>query len=132
MPRESRLSVLIADDELLLGEALKLALEPEYEVVALVGDGAAAIAGAEQHHPDIVLLDISMPVMNGLQAAARIAQSCPSALIIMVTSQTDRAYVDEAFERGAVGYVRKGSMVDLQDAIYTVLNGQRYRPAFAR
>ena len=127
---DSRCSVLIADDELLLADALKRTLEPEYRVIAIVGDGAAAIVAAEEQQPDIVLLDISMPVIDGLHAAERIAQSCPSVRIIFVTSHTDHAYVEEAFHRGAAGYVRKGSISELQDAIHTVLDGRNYRPSF--
>ena len=123
---------MIADDQLLIAEALRNALEPKYHVVATVGDGAAAVQAVEQRQPDIVLLDISMPVMNGLQAAERIAQSWPSVRIIFVTNHADRAYVDEAFERGAAGYVKKGSTADLEEAIHTVLDGQHYRPTFAR
>ena len=105
-------------------------LEPQYCVVSVVGDGTAAIAAAELYQPDIVLLDISMPMMNGLQAAAPIAQRCPSVRIIFVTSHTDKTYVEKAFKRGAAGYVSKGSGADLQNAIRTVLGGQYYRPDF--
>jgi two-component system nitrate/nitrite response regulator NarL len=132
MPLGGRISVLIADDELLIAEALRNALEPKYHVVATVADGAAAVQAVEQHQPDIVLLDISMPVMNGLQTAERIAQSCPSVRIIIVTNHTDHAYLEEAFERGAAGYVQKGSTADLEEAIHRVLDGQHYRPTFAR
>ncbi len=125
-----RFSVLIADDELLLAEALRRVLEPQYEVVSIVGDGAAAVSAATEHQPDIVLLDISMPVLNGLQAAERIVQSCPSVRIIFMTSHTEHIYVEAAFQRGAAGYVRKGSIAELQDAIRTVLDGQHYRPSF--
>lgn len=130
MATYSRVSVLIADDELLLAEAIRRAVQPQYHVVSIVGDGAAAIVAAEEHQPDIVLLDISMPVMNGLQAAEHISRSCPSARIIFVTNHTDQLYVQEAFRRGAAGYVQKGNIAELRKAICTVLNGEQYRPAF--
>jgi DNA-binding NarL/FixJ family response regulator len=93
-------------------------------------DGAAGVDAVQQHRPDIVLLDISMPVMDGLDAAERITKSCPSVFIIFVTTHTERAYVDEAFRRGAAGYATKGNLPELLIAITTVLNGQHYRPAF--
>ena len=65
-----------------------------------------------------------------LDAAERISKNCPSVFIIFVTSHTQSAYVDEAFQRGASGYVRKGNVVELRDAIRMVLDGQRYRPRF--
>ena len=119
MSSDSRLSVLIADDQLLLAESLRQALEPQYKVVAIVGDGVAAIQGVERHLPDILLLDISMPVMNGLQAAEHIAQYCPSVRIIFLTCHTDHIYIEEAFNRGAAGYVRKGSIAELDEAIHS-------------
>jgi DNA-binding NarL/FixJ family response regulator len=79
-----------------------------------------------------VLLDISMPVLNGFEAAEKIAEVKPSVKIIMVTSHAAPAYVEEAFLRGARGYVVKGRSADLFDAIRTVLAGRFYRPQFGR
>jgi DNA-binding NarL/FixJ family response regulator len=125
---DTRVSILIADDELLFAQALRRALEPSYRVLAIVGNGNAAIAAVQKYRPDIVLLDVSMPVMNGFEAAEVIAQSCPSARIIFVSNHMHRAYVEEAFNRGAAGYVPKGNLAHLQDAIRMVLDGQQYRP----
>jgi DNA-binding NarL/FixJ family response regulator len=122
--------LVIVEDDGILRYALERSLAPEYEILASVGDGAAGVDAVQQHCPDIVLLDIFMPVINGLDAAERIAKSCPSVLIIFVTAHTERAYIDEAFRRGAAGYVRKDNLAELQVAITTVLNGQRHRPDF--
>ena len=129
---DRKTTLVIVEDNATVGYLLQRGLEPQHQILASVGDGAAAVQAVNEHHPDIVLLDISMPIMNGLDAAECIAKSCPFDSIIIVTSHTDRGYVEAAFDRGAVGYVRKGSIADLQDAIRTVLDGQRYWPAFCR
>jgi DNA-binding NarL/FixJ family response regulator len=129
---ERRTTLVIVDDDELLRYGLQRRLEPHYDVVASVSDGVAAIDAVNEHHPDIVLLDISMPVMDGFETAERIARNCPRASIVFVTSHTDHSYVEEAFRRGAAGYVVKGSIKELQDAISTVIDGERYRPAFCR
>jgi DNA-binding NarL/FixJ family response regulator len=127
---DRKTTFVIVDDDETFRYALERSLAPEHEILASVGDGAAGVDAVIKHCPDIVLLDISMPVMNGLEAAERIAKNCPSVFIIFVTSHTNRAYVDEAFHRGATGYVQKGNRAQLQEAICAVLDGQRYQPAF--
>jgi DNA-binding NarL/FixJ family response regulator len=82
--------------------------------------------------PDIALPDISMPVLNGLEAAQRIMEEKPAVKVIIVTSHDDPFYIEEAFRRGARGYVLKGRISDLLEAIRTVLQGQFYRPNFGR
>lgn len=128
---DRKTTFVIVEDDSIFRYVLERELSPKHKVVASVGDGAAGVDAVKEHCPDIVLLDISMPVMNGLDAARRIVKECPSVLIIFVTSHTERAYVDEAFQSGATGYVRKDSLVELQDAIRTVLGGHRYWPAFS-
>jgi DNA-binding NarL/FixJ family response regulator len=123
---------VIVEDDGIFRYALERSLAPQYEILASVGDGAAGVDAVQQHRPDIVLLDISMPVMSGLDAAERITKSCPSVFIIFVTSHTERRYVDEAFRRGAAGYVRKDNFPELLIAITTVLYGQHYRPDFGQ
>ena len=129
---DRKTTLVIVEDDGILRYALERSLAPQYEILASVGDGAAGVEAVQQHRPHIVLLDISMPLMNGLDAAERIAKSCPSVFIIFVTTHTERAYVDEAFRRGAAGYVRKGNLPELQVAITTVLNGQHFRPDFGK
>jgi len=113
-------SVLIAEDEVLIREALRQELDKRFKVVAAVWDGQAAIETAEKVRPDVALLDISMPVMNGLDAAKQIAEAVPEVKIIVVTSHAEPAYVEEAFRRGARGYVLKGRLTELIDAITAV------------
>jgi DNA-binding NarL/FixJ family response regulator len=125
---EDPFKVLIAEDDAILRYTLERTLEAEFRVVAAVGDGAAAVQAAGEHEPDVALLDISMPVLNGFEAAEKIAQVRPSVKIIMVTSHAVPAYVEEAFRRGARGYVVKGRSADLFEAIRTVLEGRFYRP----
>jgi DNA-binding NarL/FixJ family response regulator len=121
-------SVLIAEDEVLIREALRQELDKHYNVVAAVGDGQAALDCVEKDRPDVALLDISMPVMNGLDAAKQISEAAPEVKIIFVTSHAEPAYVEEALRRGASGYVLKGSLTELIEAISAVLDGQSYRP----
>ena len=121
-------SVVIAEDEVLIREALRQELDKHYNVVAAVGDGQAALDCVEKIKPDVALLDISMPVMNGLDAAKQISQAAPEVKIIFVTSHAEPAYVEEAFRRGASGYVLKGRIPELIEAITAVLDGNTHRP----
>lgn len=127
---ERKTTFVIVEDDEITRYALEHSLSPKYEILASVGDGAAGVDAVQQHRPDIVLMDISMPVMNGLDAAELITKSCPSVFIIFVTTHTERAYVDEAFRRGAAGYVTKGNLLELLMAVKTVLSGQHHHPAF--
>jgi len=102
-------------------------LDEEVTLLGTVGDGRAAVALVETHRPDIVLLDISMPLLNGLEAARQIRAISPDSKIIFLTMHSDRAYVVEAFAAGASGYLLKESAVsELPVAIRTVLNNQLY------
>jgi DNA-binding NarL/FixJ family response regulator len=119
--------LLLADDHELLLDGLRRLLEPEFELIGVVGDGRAAVAAYEQHRPDALLLDIGMPGLNGIEAARQVKRSFPDARVIFVTMQTDRVYVEEAFRAGASGYVVKQAAAgELLDAIKTVLRGRRY------
>jgi two-component system nitrate/nitrite response regulator NarL len=101
--RDVKITFVIADDQLLLGEGLRHVLEPQYQVIAVVGNGLAALLAVQEHQPDVVLLDISMPVMDGLEAVQRISETVPAAKVIMLTNHATPAYVEEAFRRGARG-----------------------------
>jgi DNA-binding NarL/FixJ family response regulator len=119
--------LLVADDHELLLDGLRRLLEPDFELVGVVKDGRAAVAAYEQLRPDALLLDISMQGLNGIEAARQISRAFPDARLIFVTMQTDRAYVEEAFRAGALGYVvKQGAAVELLDAIKAVLRGRRY------
>jgi DNA-binding NarL/FixJ family response regulator len=119
--------ILLADDHALVLEGFRRILEGHYELVGTVGDGRALLEAAKTMHPDIVILDISMPLLNGIDAAAQLKKICPKAKIIIVTMHADTDYVRSAFEAGASAYVLKRSAVDeLEQAIRAVLEGHSY------
>ena len=119
--------VLIADDHSLLLAGLRRLIEDSYEVVGTVEDGRALVAAAEQLKPDVIVLDISMPLLNGLDAARQIKTSVPDAKLIFLTMHASPTYATEAIKVGASGYLLKQSAAsELQQAIETVLNGQTY------
>jgi DNA-binding NarL/FixJ family response regulator len=121
--------VLIAEDEALLRYTLRLIVEEHYKVAGEAADGYEAVEMTEQLRPDVVLLDISMPRMGGIEAAQRIRACIPDVLIIIVSNHSSAVYMEEALNRGAHGYVVKGSAVlQLPKAINEVLNGRIFRP----
>ena len=101
--------VLIADDHRLFGEALEaiLATDERLEVIGQAGDGAEAVELAVELEPDVVLMDISMPVMDGFQATRQLRTKRPDASVLMLTGSDSRLDVDRARDAGASGYVTK-------------------------
>lgn len=119
--------VLLADDHTLVLDGLRKILEPECEVVGAVEDGRSLLAAAKQLKPDIILLDISMPLLNGVEAARRLRAVAPGAKVIFVTMHADATYVAGAFRAGASGYVLKRcASLELLKAINQVLSGCEY------
>jgi DNA-binding NarL/FixJ family response regulator len=119
--------LLLADDHTLLLEGIRLLLEPEFDLVGSVEDGQALLDAAKRLKPDIILLDISMPRLNGIDAARRLSKLQPSARLIFVTMHADADYVAEAFRAGAMGYILKRSAAsELLTAIRAVLKGNHY------
>jgi DNA-binding NarL/FixJ family response regulator len=119
--------VLLADDHALVLDGLRKILEPECEVVGAVEDGRSLLAAAKKLQPDIILLDISMPLLNGVEAARRLRAAAPDAKVIFVTMHADATYVAGAFRAGASGYVLKRcASLELLKAINQVLNGREY------
>jgi len=125
MTRKPRL--LLADDHPLFLEGVRRLLENKYEVVGTVADGKALIMAAQQLRPDIIVVDISMPEMNGLAAVQVIRQTVPSAKFIVLSVHSEQAYVSEAFRVGVRGYVSKrAAAAELLTAIKQVLEGRPY------
>ncbi|HEX7144533.1 MAG TPA: response regulator transcription factor [Gaiellaceae bacterium] len=118
-----RIRVLIADDHRLFGQALEaiLATDDRLEVVGHAGDGSEAVQLALSVKPEVILMDISMPVMDGFQATKQIRKQRPHARILMLTGSNSRVDVDRAREAGAAGYVTKNRIAaELIDAILEV------------
>jgi two-component system, NarL family, response regulator NreC len=123
------LRIVIAEDHETVRQGLKMIVdhEEDMEVVGEAGDGRTAIELAKQLHPDIVLMDISMPELNGLRAAATLKRMMPEMKIITLTRHTDDAYMQELFQAGVSGYVLKqSSPSELTKAVRTVAAGEHY------
>jgi DNA-binding NarL/FixJ family response regulator len=119
--------LVLADDHTILVEGLKALLALEFDVVATAGDGRAVLEAAKEYQPDIILLDISMPGLNGIEAARRLKESNPEAKLIILTMHGDLSFVRAAFEAGASGYVLKQSAAtELVTALREVDTGRRY------
>jgi DNA-binding NarL/FixJ family response regulator len=119
--------VILADDHLLLLDALKNLLQPEFEVVGTFSDGYSLVESAPGLNPDVVVLDIGMPMMNGLVAGERLKQMMPKVKLIYLTMNQDPDLAAEAFRRKASGYVLKNSAAsELVHAIREVLLGRKY------
>jgi DNA-binding NarL/FixJ family response regulator len=119
--------LLLVDDHELFLDGLRKLLEEDFDLVGAVGDGRAAVAAFEQLAPDLVLLDIGLPLLNGIETARQVRQINPSVAILFVTMQTDRIYVQEAFRAGGSGYVLKQAAArELAEAIREVLAGRFY------
>jgi DNA-binding NarL/FixJ family response regulator len=119
----------IAEDETILREVLRAILtgEDEFQVVFEAADGREALQLAELHHPEILLLDLMMPRMNGLEAIREIKRISPDTRILILTVHQREDYLFSALKAGADGYLLKSAgACELRDAIRTVLGGQRY------
>jgi two-component system response regulator NreC len=126
-----RISVLIADDHRLFREALRVVLERECDVVGEAASGEEAVALAARTHPNIVLLDVGMPGVGGLNAAHRLAREAPSSKVVVLSQHDDEEYVIEAMvEAGAAGYlVKTDAAAELLSALRAVAAGRRYLSA---
>ncbi len=123
----TRPRILMADDHSLVLAGIRRLVEELAEVVGTVEDGRALLNEAQRLRPDIILLDISMPLLNGIDAARQLTKLMPESKLIFVTMHATPTYVAEAFKVGAAGYLLKQSAADeLKQAIQTVLRGQHY------
>jgi len=119
--------VIIADDHVLLAEAFEKLLSPECDVVAKVTDGRALVEAARRVHPDLVLLDVAMPLLNGLDAARQIHAISPSSRLIFLTMNDDPDLAAEAFRAGATAYLLKRSPAsELLTAIRQAMKSRKY------
>lgn len=121
--------VLLADDEAMVRAGVRsiLATAPDIEIVAEAGDGQEAINLARAHRPDVVLLDIRMPVLDGLEAAAELRRAAPDTAVVMLTTFSEDEYITGALDGGASGFLLKsGDPFELMAAVRAVHRGAAY------
>jgi len=119
--------VLMADDHSMILAGLRKLVEGECEVVGTVEDGRALVEAAQKLRPDLILLDISMPLLNGLEATRQLTKLVPESKVIILTMHASPTYATEAFQAGASGYLLKRSAAsELNQAIQSVLQGRQY------
>jgi DNA-binding NarL/FixJ family response regulator len=123
----ARARVLLGDDHALVVEAFRKILEPEFDVVGVAADGAALVSEAIRLKPDAILVDISMPLVNGLEAARRIKRGLPETKILFLTMHSDWSYLRDAMKMGASGYIlKRAAGSELVTAVRAVLRGKTY------
>ncbi len=123
----TRPRILMADDHSIVLAGLRKLVESEGDVVGTVEDGRALLDAAQQLRPDIILLDISMPLLNGLDAARQLSKLVPESRLIFLTMHATPAYATEAFKAGASGYlIKRSAASELKQAIQAVMRGQQY------
>jgi two-component system, NarL family, response regulator NreC len=126
----TRLRILLADDHQLMREGLRMIVNAQTTSMEVVGeaiDGAAAVVLTRELHPDVVVMDLSMPRLGGLQATEAVRQICPDAKVLVLTRHADHAFVQQLLQAGARGYVLKRSASEeLVRAITHVAAGQTY------
>src|SRR5262249_3051381 len=123
----SKPRVLLADDHRILAEGLRGLLEPEFEVVAVAADGRELVAAAGKHRPDVIVADVTMPALNGIEAPVQLREQGVEAKVVFLTMHRDVAYARRAMEAGAAGFVLKHSAAtELVAAVRAALLGQTY------
>jgi two-component system response regulator NreC len=130
------LRILLADDHTVVRQGLRKVLEerPDWQVVAEAGDGREAVKLAEQHKPDVAVLDVAMPLLNGVEATRQIVKRVPGTRVLVLSMHSDEAYVTQILKAGAAGYLLKDSAdVDLIQAVSAVSRGKSFfSPPVAR
>ena len=127
MPSKPAARLLIADDHKILADLCKQMLEPDFEVVDVVTDGRALLQAAAELKPDIIIVDINMPLLNGLDAGEQIKKKLPRTKLVYLTMNMSAEVAAEAFRRGASAFVLKQSAAEeLRRAVHDVLKGQTY------
>jgi DNA-binding NarL/FixJ family response regulator len=129
-----RTRILLADDHSFILAGIRSLLEAHYDLVGQVSDGRALVEAAGRLQPDLIILDVTMPQMNGIDAARQIKQAYPQSKLLFLSMHASPVYLREVFDAGASGYVLKSSAVEeLRTAIQRILKGQTYvAPALER
>ena len=125
----SRVRVLLVDDHAVLRDGLRLFLstQPDIEVVGEAADGAEALVKVEALRPDVVLMDVAMPRLNGIEATLRIRRQCPTCRVLVLTQHSRKEYVQRLLQAGASGYVlKKAGGAEVATAIRAVRDGHVY------
>lgn len=124
---KGRVRILVADDHRAMLETLVGMLSSDFDIVAAVGDGLTAVTQAEHLEPDLLVLDIAMPGLNGIAAAAQLKRRGSTAKVVFVTNMRDREFIQESLTLGQVGFVIKDRLVaDLLPAVRDVLAGKSF------
>ena len=130
------LRILLADDHTVVRQGLRRVLEEhaDWRVVAEASDGREAVRQADEHKPDIAILDIAMPLLNGIEATRQIVRNGPTVRVLVLSMHADEAYITQVLHAGAAGYLLKDSAdVDLLQAVSAVAAGKSFfSPAIAR
>jgi len=130
------LRILLADDHTVVRQGLRRVLEerPEWQVVAEAGDGREAVRLAEEFKPDVAVVDVAMPLLNGIETTRQITRRAPQTKVLVLSMYSDEAYVIQMLKAGATGYLLKDSAdVDLLQAVQAVSQGKSFfSPAVAR
>jgi DNA-binding NarL/FixJ family response regulator len=122
-----RTRILLADDHKIVLDGLSSLLEPEFEIVGMVEDGRALVSLVQKLRPDVIVVDISMPLLNGIEAVRKIKKLDPHVKVVFLTMHPDVTYAIRAFEAGAAGFVLKHSASsELLTAIREAINGRTY------
>ena len=131
-----KITVLLAEDHTIVREGFRkmLELEDDFTIVGEAQDGRKAVALAKKFHPDVVLMDIAMPLLNGLEAARQLQKDLPATKVLMLSAHSDDAYVQNAIESGAVGFLLKQTSAhDVCRAIREVHSGKTFfSPAISK
>ena len=133
---KTALRILLADDHTVVRQGLRKVLEerPEWQVVAEAGNGRDAVRLAEELRPDVAVVDVAMPLLNGIEATRQITKRAPQTKVLVLSMYSDEAYVTQMLKAGALGYLLKDSAdVDLLQAVQAVSQGKSFfSPAVAR
>jgi DNA-binding NarL/FixJ family response regulator len=123
----NRPRILIADDHTLIAELCKKLLETDFDVIGIVSDGRALLRAARELKPDVIVVDVAMPILNGLDAGQQVKEMLPAVRLVYLTMNPDADVAAEAFARGASGYLLKTcAAAEMVLAVREVLRGKSY------